>query len=68
MRMVPESPFDTGSEAEKRVFDRLRGAFDDRWVACHSLRPTRHPCKRFPEIDFLALPLRHCTQGSARCP
>ncbi len=53
MRMVPSSPYDTGSQAEKRIFDRLRRAFDDRWVACHSLKPTRHPHKRFPEIDFV---------------
>ena len=54
MRMVPSSPYDTGgSQAEKRIFDRLRRAFDDRWVACHSLKPTRHPRKRFPEIDFV---------------
>ena len=59
MRMVPESPFDTGSQAEKRIFERLRRAFDDRWVAYHSLRPTRHPSKRFPEIDFVIF----CPEG-----
>ena len=53
MRMVPSSPYETGSQAEKRIFDRLRRAFDDRWVACHSLKPTRHSGKRFPEIDFV---------------
>lgn len=53
MRMVPSSPYDTGSQAEKRVFERLRAAFDDRYVACHSFKPTRHPHKRFPEIDFV---------------
>ena len=53
MRMVPSSPYETGSQAEKRVFERLRSAFDDRFVACHSLKPTRHPRKRFPEIDFV---------------
>ena len=53
MRMVPSSPYDTGSQAEKRIFERLRSAFDDRYVACHSLKPTRHPHKRFPEIDFV---------------
>ena len=53
MRMVPSSPYDTGSQAEKRVFERLRAAFDDRYMACHSLKPTRHPHKRFPEIDFV---------------
>ena len=53
MRMVPSSPYDTGSQAEKRIFERLRSAFDDRYVAHHSLKPTRHPHKRFPEIDFV---------------
>ena len=53
MRMVPASPHDTGSQAEKRIFERLRAAFDDRYAAFHSLRPTRHPRKRFPEIDFV---------------
>ena len=53
MRMVPGAPYDTGSPAEKRLFERLRGAFDDRYLACHSLKPTRHPHKRFAEIDFV---------------
>ena len=53
MRMIPSAPFRTGSQAEKRVFDRLRRAFDDRYAAYHSLKPTRHPNKRFPEIDFV---------------
>ena len=26
MRMVPSSPYDTGSQAEKKIFDRLRRA------------------------------------------
>ena len=53
MRMIPSAPYDTGSQAEKRIFERLRAAFDDRYAAFHSLRPTRHPRKRFPEIDFV---------------
>ena len=53
MRMVPSSSYATGSQAEKRIFDRLRRAFDGRYVAYHSLKPTRHPYKRFSEIDFL---------------
>ena len=53
MRMVPASPHDTGSQAEKRIFERLRTIFDARYAAFHSLRPTRHPHKRFPEIDFV---------------
>lgn len=53
MRMVPPVPFETGSQAEKRIFDRLRNALDDTVTAYHSVRPTRHPGKRFPEIDFV---------------
>ena len=53
MRMVPGAPHDTGSQAEKRVFERLRSTFDDRYEAYHSLKPTQHPSKRFPEIDFV---------------
>ena len=53
MRMVPASPHDTGSQAEKRIFERLRTAFDDRYAAFHSLRPPRHTHKRFSEIDFV---------------
>ena len=52
MRMVPPFPYETGSQAEKRLFDRLRHALDDNCSAYHSLKPTRHPYKRFPEIDF----------------
>ena len=53
MRMIPNRPCDTGSQAEKRIFERLRAAFDDRYAAFHSLMPTRHPRKHFPEIDFV---------------
>ena len=53
MRMVPSAPFDTGSQAEKRVFGRLSRAFDDRYAAYHSLKPTTHPYKQYPEIDFV---------------
>ena len=51
--MVPASPYDNESQAEKRVFERLRTAFDEGYTAFHSLKPTRHPHKRFPEIDFV---------------
>ncbi len=53
MRMVPTSPYNTGSQAEKRIFERLSHVLDDRYTAFHSLKPTRHPHKRFPEIDFV---------------
>ena len=51
--MVPSSPYDTGSQAEKRIFERLGFALDDRYVALHSFKPTKHPRKRFTEIDFV---------------
>jgi len=57
MRMIPNTPYITDSKAEKRVFDRLRGAFlremDGTCTAFHSLNLTRHAYKRFGEIDFL---------------
>ena len=53
--MVPATPFDTGSHAEKRIFERLSFAFDDGYFAFHSLKPTAHPYKQFPEIDFVVL-------------
>lgn len=53
MRMIPATPYHTGSQAEKRVFERLGQVFDDRYAAFHSLKPTRHPHKRFAEIDFV---------------
>ena len=53
MRMVPSFPYETRSQGEKRVFDRFRAALDDNHAAYHSLKPTRHPHKRFPEIDFV---------------
>lgn len=57
MRMIPDSPYQTRSTAERRTFDRLRAAFSgpDRrdLVGFHSLTLTRHARKRFGEIDFL---------------
>ena len=57
MRMIPDTPHGTHSQAEKRVFDRLRAAFlsdkDGSFTAYHSLNLTRHAYKRFGEIDFL---------------
>lgn len=57
MRMIPDTPHGTHSQAEKRVFDRLRAAFasekDGAYTAYHSLNLTRHTYKRFGEIDFL---------------
>lgn len=57
MKMIPATPHGTHSQAEKRVFDRLREACTDEktgsLVAYHSLNLTRHAYKRFGEIDFL---------------
>lgn len=63
MRMIPDTPHGTHSQAEKRVFDRLRAiAFDEKkgaYTVYHSLNLTRHAYKRFGEIDFLIC----CPQG-----
>ena len=57
MRMIPDTPHGTHSQAEKRVFDRLRAAFpgdkEGVFTAYHSLNLPRHAYKRFGEIDFL---------------
>ncbi|HED12093.1 MAG TPA: nuclease [Gammaproteobacteria bacterium] len=57
MHMIPDTPYATNSQAEKRVFDRLRAlSFDESegtFTAYHSLNLTRHAYKRFGEIDFL---------------
>ena len=57
MRMIPDTPYVTHSNAEKRAFDRLRAAFNEpgvRDLVCyHSLNLTRHAYKRFGEVDFL---------------
>jgi hypothetical protein len=57
MKMIPSSPHSTESSAERRVFDRLRGAFEQGHhhglTALHSLNLTRHAYKRFGEIDYV---------------
>lgn len=58
MRMIPATPYNTHSRAELKVFDMLRGLDlpgDEarQTIAYHSLNLTRHPYKRFGEIDFL---------------
>ena len=57
MRMIPDTPHGTHSQAEKRVFDLLRMAFADApengCTAYHSLNLNSHAYKRFGEIDFL---------------
>lgn len=57
--MIPDTPYGTHSQAEKKVFDRLRAvSFDEKhgaYTVFHSLNLTRHAYKRFGEIDFLIL-------------
>ena len=55
--MIPNTPHGTHSQAEKRVFDRLRAVFVDQhegsYTVYHSLNLPQHAYKRFAEIDFL---------------
>lgn len=74
MRMIPSYPHSTGSQAEKRVFDRLRLAFpgDCSFTAYHSLNLPCHEYKRFSEIDFVitapfGLMLLEVKGGGVRC-
>lgn len=56
MRMIPDTPHKTNSNAEKKVFDFLRDAFEapPRDFTCfHSMNLVRHARKRFGEADFL---------------
>ena len=56
MRMIPSQPLDTGSSAERRIFDQLRASLSSAdqsgWFALHSLNLPQHEYKRFGEIDF----------------
>ncbi len=57
MRMIPSQPLDTGSSAERRIFDQLRASLSrtnqSGWFALHSLNLPQHEYKRFGEIDFV---------------
>jgi Nuclease-related domain len=57
MRMIPATPYNTHSPAERMVFDRLRTMLHEKdassLTAFHSLNLTQHAWKRFGEIDFL---------------
>ena len=60
MKMIPTSPTkDTQSNAERKVFDKLRSAFETsqgiRPIAFHSLGLTKHQYKRDAEADFVIL-------------
>ena len=49
----------TASPVEPEVFDALKRALPDGWVAWHSLRFTYGPNQLFREIDFLVLVPQH---------
>lgn len=57
MRMLPATPYRTGSPAEGKVFDLLKNAFADQpdgeLTALHSLNLPDHAHKRFGEVDFV---------------
>ncbi|MCB1639711.1 MAG: NERD domain-containing protein, partial [Thiothrix sp.] len=57
MQLIPATPYQTGSQAEHRLFRKLQEAFyaESHFIAFHSLNLTRHAYKRFSEIDFLLL-------------
>ena len=55
MEIIPNSPYETNSKAELRVFKKLKEAFvnDFSYVAFHSLNITNHQDKKFGEADFV---------------
>jgi hypothetical protein len=54
--MLPAAcPGDTPSEAERRIFERLKSETPDSWVALHSLGLTRHRRKPWAEADFVVV-------------
>jgi len=56
MKMIPDYLLHSKSSAERRVFDKLRGALNENkleWYAFHSLNLPRHQTKRFGELDFV---------------
>ena len=56
MKLCPKVIYDTGSNAEKKVFDLLSGlsAYPN-GVAFHSLNCSEHAYKQWAEIDFCLL-------------
>ena len=57
MKMIPSTPYQTNSKAEKWVFDWLR-SIDQDFHVYHSLNLPSHPYKRFAECDFLVVGTR----------
>ena len=57
MKIIPNTPYETNSNAEKTVFDRMKAAFfnNNKYTAFHSLNLTQHEKKRFGEADFVII-------------
>jgi len=57
MNIIPNRPFDTNSNAERKVFDILKECFvnENSFVAFHSFNLTEHEKKRVGEADFIIL-------------
>ena len=59
MRLIPAKPHQTDSQAEYRVFSKLKECFTNNkagnqdYVAFHSLNLTKHATQRFGEADFV---------------
>ena len=54
--MYPAQPSpDTPSDAERRIFGRLRDELPDDWVVLHSLGLASHRKKPWAEIDFVVI-------------
>jgi hypothetical protein len=57
MKIIPSTPFVTKSNAEYRVFDKIREAYvnNPKYIAFHSLNLTKHHRQRFGEVDFVII-------------
>ena len=55
MTIIPNNPYKTNSNAEYRVFDKIKESFvnDNKYLAFHSLNLTKHERKKFGEADFV---------------
>lgn len=54
-RMIPRTPFDSPSNAELELFERIREELPRPWVALHSVGVAEHVRKPWAEIDFVLL-------------
>ena len=57
MKMLPAQPYDTKSNAEKKVFNKMSHstALDTEAICFHSLNLPHHVKQRFGEADFVIL-------------